>query len=208
MPVHIVKQGDSLTSISDQHGFFWQTIWNHARNAELRRLRRNPNILMAGDRVFIPDKRAKEESAATGRVHSFRAKTVPARLILRLLDGRQRPRTGIRYTLDVDGQTFSGATNEDGVLSHVIPPGAATAHLRLQTGEEWDLSIGHMNPIDYASGIQARLKNLGYYDGDASGTLDDATRDAIRAFQRAQGLAVTGEADDATREALVAAHQS
>ena len=208
MAVHLVKQGDSMTSISEQYSFFWQTIWNHPRNAELRQRRRNPNILMAGDRVFIPDKQLREESCETGRVHTFRMKSIPARLNLRLCNELQQPRSGVRYTLKVDGQTFSGAANEDGVLSHVIPPRARKAQLRLESGEEWDLDIGHMNPIDYASGVQARLKNLGYYQGEVSGTLDEATREAIQDFQRARGLDVTGEPDDATREALVAGHDS
>jgi N-acetylmuramoyl-L-alanine amidase len=209
MPVHLVKQGDSMTSIADQYGFFWESIWNHDRNAELRRQRSNPNILLAGDRVFIPEKQPREENGDTGKVHTFRMKSIPARLTLRLCDEDGEPRAGVRYTLEVDGQKFTGETSADGIISHFIPPRAKKAHLRLEDeDEEWDLDIGHVNPVNYVSGVQCRLKNLGFYQGDISGRLDDETRNAIRDFQAAHGLEITGEPDAATRDALVAEHQS
>jgi hypothetical protein len=208
MPVHIVKQGDSLTSIADQYGFFWQTLWNHPRNSQLKAQRQNPNILMAGDQVFIPAKRLKDEPSETGKAHRFRVRGTPARLNLRLKDAYGQPRAGIQYTLKVDDQTFSGRTDGDGKLSHVIPPSALKAQLRLETGEQWNLDLGHINPVEYLSGVQARLKNLGYFKGQISGTMDDETRDALRVFQSAQGLSATGEPDQATRDALVDAHES
>ena len=208
MPVHIVKQGDSLTSIADQYGFFWQTLWNHPRNSQLKAQRQNPNILMAGDQVFIPEKRLKDEPAETGKVHRFRVRGTPARLNLRLKDSDDQPRAGIQYTLKIDDQSFTGKTDADGKISHVIPPRALKAQLSLETGEQWNLDLGHINPVEYLSGVQARLKNLGYFHGQISGTIDEETREAIRIFQGARGLSVTGEPDQATRDALVEAHES
>jgi N-acetylmuramoyl-L-alanine amidase len=207
MPVHVVKQGDCLSSIADQYGFFWDTLWNHERNAELREHRKNPNVLMTGDHVFIPEKRQKMESGETGRVHTFRLKGVPVRLNLQLLDFQGQPRAGIKYTLTIDGKTTRGVVPDDGVIREIIPPRASKGTLRLETDEEFELQLGHMNPIEYTSGVQARLANRGYYRGEISGTLDEETRDALRRFQADRGLAVTGEVDSETKAALLAAHE-
>jgi hypothetical protein len=204
----MVRQGECLSKIADRYGFFWDALWNHERNAELKEKRKNPNVLMAGDQVFIPEKRIKEESGSTGQVHTFRLKGVPVRLKLRLDNSRGEARAGVPYALDVDGKKFTGTTGADGLVSVVVPPQSAKAHLRLQTGEEWMLDLGYMNPTDYTSGVQARLKNLGYYTGELNGQLDDALREALRDYQGNAGLSVTGEPDDATRAALLSEHGS
>ncbi len=208
MPVHVVKQGDSMTSIAEEYGFFWQTLWNHEENAGLRELRENPNVLMADDEVFIPDKTEKTVSANTGSLHQYRRKGIPARLQLRIKDDQAQARAGVEYTLKIDGREITGTTADDGLISHVIPPRAKKAELELATGEQWELNLGHVDPIEYTSGIQARLKNLGFYDGENSGELDDATREAIRSFQESEDLSVTGEPDQQTRDALTDAHES
>lgn len=196
-----------MNTIADQYGFFWHTLWNHERNAELKEQRKNPNVLMAGDRVFIPEKRQKVETGETAKVHTFRLKGVPVKLNVQLLDIGGRPRANVRYALTVDGKRTDGVAGSDGMVSEVIPPRARQAQLSLETGERYDLDLGHMNPIEYTSGVQARLKNLGYYKGEISGTLDDETRKAIRKFQRDRQLGDTGEPDQATRDALLAEHQ-
>ena len=51
--------------------------------------------------------------------------------------------------------------------------------------------------------LKNALYGAGYSITNTSGTMDQATKDALRAFQRDQsGLQVTGELDDATKEAL------
>ncbi|MGO4781865.1 peptidoglycan-binding protein, partial [Lysobacter sp. 2RAB21] len=57
-----------------------------------------------------------------------------------------------------------------------------------------------------ASGLQHRLNNLGFDCGGEDGDIGDATRDALLRFQRAQGLAESGEADEDTRARLDALH--
>jgi murein L,D-transpeptidase YcbB/YkuD len=50
--------------------------------------------------------------------------------------------------------------------------------------------------------LQLALRARRYYDGEASGTLDQPTRDALARFQLDQGQEATGDADEATVEAL------
>jgi hypothetical protein len=211
VPYHEVKQGDSLASIADQYGFFWDTLWNHPNNERLRELRQDPNVIMARDRVFIPEKTPKEEPGETGKVHTFQLKGVPVRLNFRLLDEDDQPRAGLRYELSVDGkQVAAGVVPDDGLISAIIPPKAKTAELVVHDpdgDETHTFDVGHLNPVEYASGVQARLKNLGLYQGDLTGQTDEATESAIRMFQQLQGLPVTGEPDDATKQALLQQHQ-
>ena len=47
---------------------------------------------------------------------------------------------------------------------------------------------------DAVKSLQQRLKDLGYYKGSVDGDFGDATEEAVRAFQKANGLTVDGKA--------------
>ncbi len=85
-----VQEGDCISSIAHEHGFLWETLWNHSANSGLNQQRKDPNILMEGDIVHIPDKTKKQESGATEAKHKFKLKGVPAKLKLKLM----RPKAG------------------------------------------------------------------------------------------------------------------
>jgi peptidoglycan hydrolase-like protein with peptidoglycan-binding domain len=81
--------------------------------------------------------------------------------------------------------------------------------LKLRDGlEQHVLKIGHLDPHDDPTGIQQRLRSLGYYFGAVDGELGGVTAAALRRFQTANGLEVSGEADDATVSALRDAYGS
>ena len=44
---------------------------------------------------------------------------------------------------------------------------------------------GKMPPVEYLTGVRARLMNLGYYDGEISGPYDGKSRAAVIVFQKA-----------------------
>ncbi|MFL1465278.1 peptidoglycan-binding protein [Marinobacter sp. HN1S83] len=50
--------------------------------------------------------------------------------------------------------------------------------------------------------LKNALYGAGYDVSNVSGTMDDTTRSELRAFQRDQGLTVSGELDEATKSAL------
>ena len=50
--------------------------------------------------------------------------------------------------------------------------------------------------------LEARLAELGYFDGQPDETVDAETRSALESFQQANGLEVTGQADDTLLERL------
>ena len=68
---HTIRQGECILSIATQYGHKWETIWNAPENEGLRKDRGQPGVLLAGDRVSIPDRRPKTFSLATGKRHKI-----------------------------------------------------------------------------------------------------------------------------------------
>lgn len=207
MPTYTVKEGDCLSSIAAAHGFAWQTLWNHADNAELKRRRKDPNVLCPGDEVVIPERKSKTESGATETRHRFRVTGGKTVLRLRLLkEGESRAHEP--YKLDIDGEWYEGTTDGDGQIEQKIPADAKKGKLLLgeKDSETIELNLGGVDPVDEVKGIQQRLKNLGLPCGKIDGELGEKTQAALKRFQQANGLEATGQADQATKDKLVELH--
>jgi hypothetical protein len=89
---HTVQPGDCIASIAYEHGFYWQTLWDHPDNAELKKKRESGFQLLPGDVVCIPDLRIEEVAKAPEAKHRFKLKGVPSILIVvvrRFKDGEQ-----------------------------------------------------------------------------------------------------------------------
>lgn len=188
-----VQQGDCLNSIAKEYGLLWTTIWNHPRNSSLKEKRKDPNILYPGDMLFIPEKDLKNETGATQQTHTFVLKDSRCKLKITLLCN-DKPRASEPYRLTIDSVVFSGQTSSDGSLEQSIQPDARVGHLTLtKANEEYDLLLGHMDPITEISGIQMRLQNLGFYIGEkADGIMGPKTASGVRAFQTKYNLKVDG----------------
>lgn len=200
MHKHIVAQGECVASIAFENGFFWETIWNAAENEALRTLRGNPNVLLPGDEVTIPDKRRKNVSCGTGKRHVFRLRAIPAKLHLVILMAGE-PCANEPYVVELDGKTVNGTTGAGGEVDVLLFPNVKSAKLTVGTGDEateYILRLRELPPISEIAGVQRRLENLGY------GSAPMAT--VLRAFQHDHELPETGEADADTVEALQTAH--
>jgi len=210
--MHTVEQGECLARIARKYGFTdYRTIYDHAKNAELRRLRPDPSILFPGDRVFIPDKEAKQESRGTTQVHRFRKPSTTRILRIAVEDAHGERLRGTPYQLELGGKLYAKTTTDEGILEEEIPIDAVEGTLRV--GDlEWPILVGHLNPAertpdDGVSGIQARLLNLGYDPGPIDGILGPRTEAAIRAFQRDHPpLVVDGICGPRTRAKLLERH--
>lgn len=197
-----IRQGDCLTSIALARGFDPQTLWDHPDNAELKQLRKSPHALLPGDKLEVPAIEEREEGVATGSVGRFKLSVGPVKLRIRLTRHAE-PRADEAYELIFEEQTISGTTDGDGWIDQPIPSTATRAILSLLEGEEtYELQLGHLDPHDSPSGIQQRLRALGFYFGAVDEEIGPQTQAAIRRFQTKQGLEVSGEADDATVDAL------
>jgi N-acetylmuramoyl-L-alanine amidase len=212
MPDHVVRQGECLASIAHAGGFAKpMDIWNDPHNAGLREKRHDPNVLHPGDIVWLPEKTTKTVEKPAGQTHAFKAKVVQKALRIVIRDAQDKPVTSTEWTLVVAGQTLTGKTDGQGAVEAKIAASATTAKLTVGK-QSWDLAIGHLNPVlhtddDGLSGIQARLRNLGYLAEHAWGQLCDKTTDAIRRFQQAHELPPTGKPDAATKDKIDKAHQ-
>lgn len=197
-----------MSSIAYEYGFFWESLWSHPANADLKAKRDTPFVLKPGDVVHIPPLKQREETCPTGKLHRFELKGVPEVLRLQLLEFDQ-PLANLDYVLEHSGETFTGATDANGVVEVYVPPDLASAILRVGEGDEervYNISPRTLNPTEDLDGAQARLANLGYYEGKAHGQLDDATVAALRRFQQVQELDPTGALDRPTIAALSAVH--
>ncbi len=205
--IHTVGSGDCITSIADRNGHFWETVWEAPENADLRALRKDPNVLEAGDEIFVPVLRKKQESRATEAKHTFKKKGVPAKLRMRLMVNG-KPRKNLRYVAVIDGVPIEGSTDDDGKLEIDLDPQAQSGTLTLhgKNGlETYDLGLGGLDPIETIGGVQQRLRNMGV-PCEVTRVEDEQTKEAVGVFQGRQGLETTGELTDDVRSKIKAAH--
>ena len=126
--IHIVQPGEHLSAIAMRHGFAdYRSLWYDGGNAGLRQQRKNPNVLLAGDRVVIPERKERVELRPTDKRHRFVKEGQPLRLRVRLLDEARQAVTGLSAELAVDGmEIVSRSLGRDGqVEREVVKPAAA-----------------------------------------------------------------------------------
>jgi hypothetical protein len=207
MPIrHTVEPGDSVLSLSEEHGLFAPTIWDDSANSALRTQRTDMNILLPGDVVVVPDVRLRLEKRPTGKKHRFRRKGLPAIFRIQIFDENIAV-ANKHFKLVVDGVEQSGKTDSMGIAEKFIPAGSREGLMTIGDNEiELTLQFGYLNPLNDISGIQNRLQNLGYDCKSEPGVLNDETHQALRDFQRNHGVKVTGEPDAATKAKLEQVH--
>jgi N-acetylmuramoyl-L-alanine amidase len=199
MPFHDIKQGETLIALAVTSGLeSWKEILDAPENAELKKKRPDPGILLAGDKVFIPNRVMRQEPSAIDAKHPFKISRPTAWLRLAVKDANGAALAGKKYELSVDSVVTAGSVPADGVIERAVPvdasEGTLTVWIEEGKSEVWSLRIGYMDPLDETSGVEARLANLGFDCGD----LDSS----VRAFQERLGLEVTGTIDDALRKKL------
>ncbi len=189
---YVVRDGDCISSIAHDHGFFWETLWNLAENAELKQARQNPFVLLKGDRVTVPELRPKEESCGTEAKHRFKRKGVPGEIEMVLTElttddpapkdftnsteGEYevpepptlspKPIKNTPYALEIDGILKTGKTDSAGKVKASIPPNARSGQIKVRPGQPDELiiplALGHLDPPTTWAGLAHRLRNLGY----------------------------------------------
>jgi N-acetylmuramoyl-L-alanine amidase len=216
MQNHVVAQGECLSSIAAKYKFpDWETIYQHAANADFRNKRPDPNIIFPGDQLVIPDIDLRIEQCATEKRHCFVLQRMKTFLNVRIQDLEQKPIANAAYKLKLDGtdQEFTGTTDGDGWINAVIPAVAETGTLSIQPDLadpdltiQWSVQLGHLDPLETVSGIKGRLNNLGYACGDINQTQDDRYEAAVREYQQDRGLVVDGIVGPKTRGQLNQEH--
>jgi len=201
---YIVQQGDCLESIAFAVGLPWRTIWDDPRNASVKHARRSANILLPGDRLYIPQITLKTVNRPTDHNHLFVRKNLMSKLRL-CIKRVGEPRRNEAYTLEIDGKLFRGKTDANGCIEVAIPPdakgGTLTVGERRWHQQVIPIELGGMDPVTEIFGVQKRLRSLGF-DCQPTGELDDLTSAAVASFQQAEDLSPTGDLDQQTIEKL------
>lgn len=161
---YVVLQGECLSTIAERTGHTWQTIWNDPNNAELKRIRKDPNTLIEGDRLTIPDLRMKKMSVQTTETTRFVRKSIPPKFRIRFMTrpewevdestviGESEeahavfedpliqvkkesvPLANEPYVLDIDGVESAGYTDDEGIVEVFIPSDAKKGVIILAHG--------------------------------------------------------------------------
>ncbi len=206
---HVVQQGEHISQIADQYQFMnYLLIWDHPSNAELKQQRANPNVLLPGDRLQIPDKTPKAIACATAKVHPFQISIPKVKLRIAVLDFDDQPLSGLDCELEVDGSKHPLQTDGAGLVECEVRRTAKKGTLRVDSlGLEMELRIGHLDPPASDTGWKARLANLGYWTAsEAAAGEPERMAYALQEFQCDHGLKVTGKADEATISKLASVH--
>jgi len=201
-----VSEGECLLSIAFETGFLWETLWNLPENAELREKRKDPGLLLPGDRILIPELRTETFERNTDARHRFVKRGTPAKLRL-VVEYEDDPVANADYVLSLDGSVRKGKTDSQGLLEVPIPPNASEGLLEVG-GLRFELQLGALDPHSEDIGAQQRLANLGFYHGELDGVVGPKTRKAIGEFQARTGLPLTGELDDRTLDLLLERHDN
>jgi N-acetylmuramoyl-L-alanine amidase len=186
-----------LAKLAYRFGFDATTVWNDPKNADLRKVRPDPNILWPTDIVYVPDRTDKTpdyKSLVTGTTNSFvsDAPTITVTLAFSGAQFASQP-----CTISELEQITTLATGADGLLTFQAPVTLETATITFPgipfTCEYW---IGHLDPLNTLSGAYKRLQNLGLIDDglDLDATNLGLVRGAIRALKASVGGATDADA--------------
>lgn len=220
--VHHAHADECMTRIAYAHHFRSPgTLYLHPCNAELRRLRPNPDLLWPHDRVKILVRDERVDAAATGQRHRYRVKAA-ARWLRVILHGfDRRPLASEEYVFRVDGRgPIARTTTERGLLEEPIP--AWAVHATIETRQHlWQVAIAALVPTTRVpdeghGGGRQRLSNLGFpaRSTERRASTDEAAGEAnadafdveVWRFQRLESLASTGVANEAVVRAAVKRH--
>jgi hypothetical protein len=190
-----IVDGDNMGLIANKLGFRdWRAIYDHPDNAEFRSSCPDPNMLVPGASLVVPDKPPqRHETRPTGEEHRFVLHRSGDVVRLRLRDPLGEPLRGWAYRLELADQSLDGQVPDTGELELRLTKPAANGLLTLtppvlggSAAEiEIDLMLGGLRPPDDAHGVQARLANLGLYFAEIDGDLDSrASAQALREAER------------------------
>ncbi|WP_198263756.1 LysM peptidoglycan-binding domain-containing protein [sulfur-oxidizing endosymbiont of Gigantopelta aegis] len=179
MPVkkHIVKQGESLTSIAKKYGFNqYETIYKNAANDFFRNKRSNPEEIFLGDELFIPEKETKTEELTVKTDNEIIINKEKRFLNIELYDffDQGQALADSPYTVVIGDKTFRGKLDASGKLSLEITNDDKQAELSFEVEDKagvaiyhWTLDVAHLDPIETPTGIAQRLENMGCMDVDS-----------------------------------------
>lgn len=198
MEPYVIKQGDYLFKIAHEQNFDAMKVWQAPENADLRKRRPNPNILLPGDVLYIPDAKTREPQTfalTPNTTNTFTSSAPSVAIIVKLIGTNSTTYSSRAYTVKELPALTDLQTDGSGTATFQAPVTLDIATLSFtDTAESFSFTIAALNPIDSLSGMFQRLQNLGYI-GDRLGYSDDDRAAAI-ALVRAGLLALKAQPTD------------
>ena len=207
---YVVRQGDTLLRIALTFGLEPERIWREPKNAALID-KRDPDMLAPGDVLYLPPPPPPSLRVTPKTSNKFRAK-LPEIEIRIAFHSERGPLAGERYELTGIAQPpINGQLDGLGALSVKVPVDIEELELTLvDRNVKHTISVGHLDPIDEPTGVEARLIHLGYGPiGQADPFVfggDESLARAVEAFQRGHDLEPTGNAGETTQHKLRDVH--
>ncbi len=209
---YIVCQGDFLAKVAARLGFDAEVVWKDEKNADLRAQRDNPDQLVTGDVLYVPEPTRKWLPLKVGATNAFAAPRPKVKIHLRFV-AEGKALANEKYA--IEGEDLKGTTDGDGCIECEIALTTAAVRVRfIERREIYTAHVGHLDPASEPSGARQRLAALGAFGRASAARVamtaisEEALADALRVFQRTNKLDVTGELDEATRAKLVDLHGS
>jgi len=208
---YTVVQGDTLSRIAKNHGFAnYKAIYEHESNTDFRAKRDNPNIIFPGDIITIPDPKPVFKSLTSAKINVFKIKKHAEYFRADFKDSEGNSWSGKRVILSLDGVETESFVNDDGTIEIELAensPETGTLSLYFddesqEPSEIFEVSLGHLDPVDTETGIQARCRLLGFDCGEVDGDIAEKSTAGIKGFQAEYGLIIDGNAAAITQAKL------
>lgn len=204
--VHLVRKGENLTLIARQHGVRgWKKLWNAPDNEPLRKKRKSPHVLHAGDEVVIPALEIHEIVRPTDQTHRIVVTEELVEFRVTLQDHNQQPFADQPYELRVESapraEPCKGTTTGSGKLVELLSALVERVEVSLpRAGVSWTFLLrdfferpaeeGGVRRAEEAAvaetvmAMQIRLNALGFPCGAADGVIGPKTRDALALLEQ------------------------
>ncbi len=131
--MHTVEPGDCFSSLAKANGYFnYLTLYNHGDNAAIKGIRANPNLLVEGDPIAIPDKRQKKVALDLDKEKKFVVDRKKTKLRLSLKDCEDKALPILEIKLVVGPLTSTAKPNGDGLLEVEVDPSVKAGTLAIK----------------------------------------------------------------------------
>jgi hypothetical protein len=202
----VITRGDHLSKLAMRYGFDADKAWNDPKNAALKKKRTNPNMLVSGDVLYVPENKPNWVSASIGSSNGLVA-TVPRVPVTALFMKDGQPLANEPYHLQglrpKPGDPDPATTDGDGCIHVDVPVTVPTFAVYFDSlSELHHFRVGHLDPPDEPTGARARLGLLGLLGRpggkqQVEGPGSDLPG-ALKRFQRMNKLKPTGSLDQDT----------
>jgi len=168
---YTVKSGDRMSKIAFEHGFKDYHALYEAQSAAFKKKRPNPEILLEGDEVTLPEKIDDKHAADDKKTQKYIQDTTLPELRIHI-KAFGKPLASKDFTVLIESDPYTkakpykgtGTTDAKGIAKFNVDPRVTTVVLSFKDPPlECKLLVGSLHPVDEPGGVEQRLGDLGYF---------------------------------------------